>query len=73
MSNSCAYNFLKRGCGDRAADATLVSAINDFAGSGAGISTSTKLNDILDLVRDCEIRSKAVGANATGHASSVLN
>ena len=69
--NSRAYNFLKRGCGDRTADATLVSAINDFTGAAAGISTSTKLNDILDLVRDCEIRSRAVSSNSIGGATSV--
>lgn len=71
MSNSRAYNFLKRGCGDRTADATLVAAINDFTGSGAGIDSSTRLNDILDLVRDCEIRSKAVGATSIGIATSI--
>ena len=71
--NSRAYNFLRRGCGDRTADATLVTAINDFTGSGSGISTSTKLNDILDLVRECEIRSRAVSSNSIGGASSVLH
>ena len=69
--NSRAYNFLKRGCGDRTADAALVSAINNFTGSDSGISTSTKLNDILDLVRECEIRSRAVTSNSIGGASSV--
>ncbi len=66
--NSRAYNFLKRGCGDRVADATLVSDLTTLA-----VSTSTKLNDILDLVRAAEIRSRAVGANSIGNASSTLN
>ena len=35
MSNSRAYNFLKRGCGARTADATLVAGINDFSGAAA--------------------------------------
>ncbi len=66
--NSRAYNFLKRGCGDRVADATLVSDLTTLA-----VSTSTKLNDILDLVRENEVRSRAVGANSIGNASSTLN
>ena len=66
--NSRAYNFLKRGCGDRTADATLVSALTTLA-----VDSSTKLNDILDLVRECEIRSREVGPATIGYATSVLN
>ena len=66
--NSRAYNFLKRGCGDRTADATLVSALTTLAVDG-----STPLNDILDLVRECEIRARAVGSDSIGGATSVLN
>ena len=66
--NSRAYNFLKRGCGDRTADAALVTALTELAVDG-----STKLNDILDLVRECEIRSRAVGTATIGYATSVLN
>jgi hypothetical protein len=66
--NSRAYNFLKRGCGDRTADATLVTALD-----GLSVDGSTKLNDILDLVRECEIRSRAVGTASIGSATSVLN
>ena len=65
---SRAYNFLKRGCGDRVADATLVSALTTLA-----VDTSTPLNDILDLVREAEIRARAVGANSIGGATSSLN
>ena len=71
--NSRAYNFLRRGCGDRTADAALVTAINNLSGTDAGIATSTKLNDILDLVRECEIRNRAVSPNSIGGASSVLH
>ena len=66
--NSRAYNFLKRGCGDRTADAALVSALTTLAVDG-----STPLNDILDLVRECEIRARAVGSDSIGGATSVLN
>jgi len=66
--NSRAYNFLKRGCGDRTADSTLVTAIE-----GLTVDTSLKLNDILDLVRECEIRSRAVGTASIGYATSTLN
>ena len=65
---SRAYNFLKRGCGERTADATLVSDLTTLA-----VSTATPLNDILDLVRAAEIRARAVGANSIGGASSTLN
>ena len=66
--NSRAYNFLKRGCGDRTADATLVTALE-----GLTIDTSLKLNDVLDLIRECEIRARAVGTASIGYASSTLN
>jgi len=66
--NSRAYNFLKRGCGDRTADSTFVSALLALTPS-----PSTKLNDILDLVRECEIRSREVGTSSIGYASSTLN
>ena len=66
--NSRAYNFLKRGCGDRTADATLVTALD-----GLALWESTPLNDILDLVRECEIRYRAVGTASIGQASSTLN
>ena len=66
--SSRAYNFLKRGCGPRTADATLVSALSTLA-----VDTSTPLNDILDLVRECEIRYREVAPNQIGQASSTLN
>ena len=66
--NSRAYNLLKRGCGDRVADATLVTALETLA-----VDSSTPLNDILDLVRECEIRARAVGTASIGYASSTLN
>ena len=65
---SRAYNFLKRGCGDRTADATLVADLTTLA-----VDTDTPLNDILDLVRENEVRSRAVGANSIGFATSTLN
>jgi hypothetical protein len=66
--NSRAYNFLKRGCGDRTADAALVTAIG-----GLTVDTSLKLNDLLDLIRECEIRGRAVGSASIGGATSVLS
>jgi len=66
--NSRAYNFLKRGCGDRTADAALVTALTTLA-----VDSSTKLNDILDLVRACEIRQRAVASATIGNATSTLN
>lgn len=65
---SRAYNFLKRGCGERTADATLVADLTTLA-----VSTATPLNDILDLVRENEIRSRAVTDNSIGGATSSLN
>lgn len=66
--SSRAYNFLKRGCGTRTADATLVSALTTLA-----VDASTPLNDILDLVRECEIRYREVDTNQIGQATSTLN
>ena len=66
--NSRAYNFLKRGCGDRTADAALVTALG-----GLSVDASTPLNDILDLVRECEVRARAVGPATIGFATSTLN
>ena len=62
--NSRAYNFLKRGCGDRTLDATAVAAITTLA-----IDGSTKINDILDIIRESEVRGRAVTANGIGKAS----
>ena len=66
--NSRAYNFLKRGCGDRIVDATALAEINALDGS-----TPIPLNDILDIIRECEIRNRAVGSASIGYAASVLN
>ena len=64
--NSRAYNFLKRGCGDRTLDTASVVAL------GALTAASTR-NDVLDIIRDLEIADRAVGANSFGGASSTLN
>ena len=68
---SRAYNFLKRGCGTRVFDAEAVAAI-DALNTDTGIDTSTPLNDVLDIIRECEIRSKEVDANKIGFAESEL-
>ena len=68
MSQSRAYNFLKRGCGERTLDAAAVTAIGNLT-----VDTSLKLNDLLDIIRECEIRGRAVGAASIGKASSVLS
>ena len=65
---SRAYNFLKRGCGDRVFDATAVAAI-DALNTNTGINASTKLNDVLDIIRECEIRGRAVTSTSIGKAS----
>ena len=65
---SRAYNFLKRGCGDRTLDSAGVTAVNALT-----VGTSLKLNDILDIVREVEIRGRAVGTSSIGQASSVNN
>ena len=65
---SRAYNFLKRGCGTRTLDATAVSALTALAVDG-----TTPINDILDIIRESEIRARAVGAYSIGGASSTLN
>lgn len=66
--NSRAYNFLKRGCGDRIADATCKSELNALDGTN-----DIPLNDILDIIRDCELRGRAVGPATIGFATSTLN
>ena len=66
--NSRAYNFLSRGCGDRTVDSTLLSAL-----LSGGVGTSTPLNVILDLVRECEIRNRTCGTASIGYANSILN
>lgn len=68
IQNSRDYTFLSRGCGDRVADATLVSALTSL-----DVSTATDLNSILDLVRACEVRYRAVSNNSIGFATSVLS
>tara|TARA_B100001063_G_scaffold176838_1_gene165774 strand:+ start:867 stop:1091 length:225 start_codon:yes stop_codon:yes gene_type:complete len=70
--NSRAYNFLKRGCGDRTFDAAAVTAINAL-NTDTGIDASTPLNDVLDIIRACEIRTRAVGTSSIGLASSTEN
>ena len=66
VQNSRAYNFLKRGCGDRVLTADAVTAL------GALTAASTR-NDVLDIIRDLEIAERAVGSNSIGQASSTLN
>ena len=68
LQNSRDYTFLSRGCGDRVADATLVSALETL-----DVTTTTDLNSILDLVRECEVRYRTVTNNSIGFATSVLN
>ena len=66
VQNSRAYNFLKRGCGDRKLTSAAVTAL------GALTAASTR-NDVLDIIRDLEIAERAVGSNSIGQASSTLN
>ena len=63
---SRAYNFLKRGCGDRALTAGAVTALT-------AVTTATTRNDVLDIIRDLEIADRAVTDNSIGGASSTLN
>ena len=63
---SRAYNFLKRGCGDRVLTAGAVTAL-------AAVTTSTTRNDVLDIIRDLEIADRAVGDSSIGGATSVQN
>lgn len=63
---SRAYNFLKRGCGDRALTAGAVTALS-------AVTTATTRNDVLDIIRDLEIADRAVTDNSIGGASSTLN
>lgn len=66
--NSRAYNFLKRGCGDRTLDTVAVAAL-----LALDVDGDTPINDILDIIRNSEIRSKAVGPNKIGQANSTLH
>ena len=62
---SRAYNFLKRGCGDRVLTAGAVTAL-------AAVTTATTRNDVLDIIRDLEIADRAVGDSSIGGATSEL-
>ncbi len=66
--NSRAYNFLKRGCGDRVADTECLAELN-----AVDTANPVPLNDLLDIIRNCEIRYRAVGTASIGQASSTLN
>lgn len=63
---SRAYNFLKRGCGDRALTAAAVTALT-------AVTTATTRNDVLDIIRDLEIADREVASQTIGSASSVRN
>lgn len=63
---SRAYNFLKRGCGDRALTAGAVTAL-------AAVTTATTRNDVLDIIRDLEIADREVASQTIGFATSVRN
>lgn len=63
--NSRAYNFLKRGCGDRVLTADAVTSL-------AAVTTSTTRNDVLDIIRNLEIADRDVTSNSFGGASSTL-
>ena len=62
---SRAYNFLKRGCGDRVLTADAVTAL-------AAVTTASTRNDVLDIIRDLEIADRAVGDSSIGGATSEL-
>lgn len=62
---SRAYNFLKRGCGDRVLTTGAVTAL-------AAVTTATTRNDVLDIIRDLEIADRAVADSSIGGASSTL-
>ena len=64
--NSRAYNFLKRGCGDRTLTGAAVTALGN-------LTASSTRNDVLDIIRDLEIADRVVGSNSIGGASSTLN
>ena len=64
---SRAYNFLKRGCGSRTLDAQGVTDLTALT-----IDATLELNDILDIVREVEIRGRAVGTASIGGATSEL-
>ena len=61
---SRAYNFLKRGCGDRALTSAAVTALG-------ALTTSSTRNDVLDIIRGLEIADREVTSNSIGKASSV--
>ena len=62
---SRAYNFLKRGCGDRALTA-------DDDPSLAQVTPPTKSKNVLDIIRDLAIADRAVGTASIGGATSEL-
>ena len=64
--SSRAYNFLKRGCGDRVLTSAAVTTLGN-------LTTSSTRNDALDIIRNLEIADRAVGANSIGGATSSLN
>jgi len=64
--SSRAYNFLKRGCGDRALTAGAVTALS-------AVTTATTRNDVLDIIRDLEIADREVASQTIGFATSVRN
>jgi len=64
--SSRAYNFLKRGCGERTLTSASVTAL------GALTAASTR-NDVLDIIRDLEIADRGVSSNSIGGATSVDN
>lgn len=63
---SRAYNFLKRGCGDRVLTAAAVTALS-------ALTTSSTRNDALDIIRNLEIADRAVSNNSIGGATSSQN
>jgi hypothetical protein len=67
VQNSRDYTFLSCGCGDRVVDATMLADLTSL-----DVTTATDLNSILDLVRACEVRYRAVSNNSIGFATSVL-
>ena len=64
--NSRAYNFLKRGCGDRTLTGAAVTALG-------ALTTASTRNDVLDIIRELEIADRAVTGNSIGKASSSLS
>ena len=66
VQNSRAYNFLKRGCGDRTLTAGAVTAL-------AALTAASTRNDVLDIIRDLEIADREVASQTIGSATSVRN